>query len=212
MVKKRTGKPHRCFRTNGFEICIPDFHKKPLTFNYSYSDGQQSCPIVSLENGGYTQSGAFKNQQVNLALSTVSWDHNYCRIFTTQIECPSRLGFSEFQGSLRLETASKHNQTFWISNSGPLCIQTAPSSSAVRSNEARSKQHSNRCSTTVLKMFPYAFPFFRLISQIPKKVRQEKEEQMIIVTPTWQTQSWYFFCERCQCNVHCCWDHCQIYC
>ena len=37
-------------------------------------------------------------------------------------------------------------------------------------------------------MFPYAFPPFSLISQILKKVRQEKVEQIIIVTPTWQTQ------------------------
>ena len=108
MVEERTGTQHKCFRTNGCEIRNPDFH-------YSYTDGQQSCAIVSIENGGvgafgegYTQSRALKNEQVSLALSAVSWDHNYCRIFTNQIECPSRLGVSEFQGSLRLETASKH--------------------------------------------------------------------------------------------------------
>ena len=37
----------------------------------------------------------------------------------------------------------------------------------------------------------YAFPPFSLISRILKKVRQEKVEQMIIVTLTWQTQPWY---------------------
>ena len=74
--QKRTGTPHKCFRTNGCEICNLDFHKKSLNFNYSYSDGQESYPIVSLE------SEVFKNQQVNLALSAVSWDHNYCKIFT----------------------------------------------------------------------------------------------------------------------------------
>ena len=119
---------------------------------------------------GYTQSVDFKNQQVSLVLSAVSWDHNYCRIFTKQTECPSRLGILEFQGSLRLETPSKyvqkHNQTFWISNRGPM------------------QQYWN-------KMFPYAFPPFSLISRILKKVCQEKVEQMIIITPTWQTQPWY---------------------
>ena len=116
MVEKGTGILHKCFRTNGCKICNPNFQKKSLEFNYSYSDGQQSCPIISLENGGYTQSEAFKNQQANLALSAVSWDHNYCRIFTKQTECANRLRVSEFQGSLRLETVSKHvsehNQTF----------------------------------------------------------------------------------------------------
>ena len=66
MVEKRTLTPHKCFRTNCCKVCNPDFHKKPLKFNYSYPDGQQSCPIVSLENGRYTQSRAFKNQQVYL--------------------------------------------------------------------------------------------------------------------------------------------------
>ena len=40
-------------------------------------------------------------------------------------------------------------------------------------------------------MFPYAFSTFSLISQILTKVRHEKVEQMIIVTPTWRTQPWY---------------------
>ena len=104
------------------KFAVLTFPQKSLKFNYSYPDEQQSCFIVSLENRGYTQCRAFKNQQVNLPLSTASWDHNYCRIFTKQIECPRRLGVSECQGFLRLETASKHNQTFWISNSGPLCM------------------------------------------------------------------------------------------
>ena len=55
------GTPHKCFRNNGCKICNPDFHKK---------------------SKGYTQSKAFKNQQVSLELSAVSCDHNYCRICT----------------------------------------------------------------------------------------------------------------------------------
>ena len=126
--KKKTGTPHRCFRTNGCEICNSDFHKKSHKFNYSYSDRQQSCPIVSLEDGEYRQSRAFKNHPApaNLAFSTVSWDHTYFRIFTKQIECPSRMGVLECKGFFRLEISSKyvseHNQTFWISNIRPLCI------------------------------------------------------------------------------------------
>ena len=132
-----------------------------------------------------------------MALSAVSWDLNYCRIFTKQTECPSRLGDSECQESLRLETAwkhvSDHNQTFLISSSGPFCIQAMPSTSTICSMEsrygARSKQHIHRCNTAVLKQnFSIRYPPFSLISWILKKVCQEKIEQMIIVTPTWQTQ------------------------
>ena len=40
-------------------------------------------------------------------------------------------------------------------------------------------------------MFSYAFPLFSLKSRILKKVCQEQVEQIIIVTPAWQTQRWY---------------------
>ena len=40
-------------------------------------------------------------------------------------------------------------------------------------------------------MFQYAFPPFSVIIRILKKVRQEKVEQIIIVTPTLETQPWY---------------------
>ena len=102
------------------------------------------------------KSIAFKNQQINLVLSAVSWDHNYCRIFINEIECPNRLGVSECQGSLRLETAAKHisehNQIFWISNSESLSIQAVPSTSTICSMQARSNQHSSRCNVTVLEL------------------------------------------------------------
>ena len=49
----------------------------------------QSC-LLKIE-GRHSLCKAFKNQHVNLALS-LSWDHIYCRTFTKQIECPSRLG------------------------------------------------------------------------------------------------------------------------
>ena len=37
----------------------------------------------------------------------------------------------------------------------------------------------------------YAFPPFALIHKVLKKVEEEKVSPLIIVTPTWQTQSWY---------------------
>ena len=41
------------------------------------------------------------------------------------------------------------------------------------------------------KVLPYVFPPLSLISRILKKVRQEKVEQMIIVTPTCRAQPWH---------------------
>ena len=80
--KKEQGHHINVLELMAVKFWNPDFHKKSLEFNYSYSDGQQSCPIVSLESMGCTQSGVLKISKSILALSAVSWDHNYCRIFT----------------------------------------------------------------------------------------------------------------------------------
>ena len=37
----------------------------------------------------------------------------------------------------------------------------------------------------------YAFPPFALINRILYKVQQEKLESLLIITPTWPTQTWY---------------------
>ena len=52
MVEKRTRTLHKCFKTTVSETCNPEIHKKYFKFTYLYPVGQQSCPIVSLENRG----------------------------------------------------------------------------------------------------------------------------------------------------------------
>ena len=80
---------------------------------------------------------------------------NYCRIFSNQIECVSKLGVLECRRSLRLETASKHfpgrNKTFCISNSGPLFSQAVLSTCTICSMKFWSKQHSRRFSAIVME-------------------------------------------------------------
>ena len=41
MIEKITGTSHKCFKTDGFKICNPDFHQASIERNYSY---------VSIEN------------------------------------------------------------------------------------------------------------------------------------------------------------------
>ena len=139
MVEKRTGAPHK--NLSDLTIHIQMDNKVALSY------------LLEMGGGGCTQFRAFKNQQVNLC------DHNYCRISTKQIECPSRLGVLECQKYFRLKTASKHvskhNQTFRIYNRGLLCIQAVPSASTICSMEAPSKQHSKRCNWN--KMFLCSF-------------------------------------------------------
>ena len=52
--KKEQGHQINVLELMAVRFWNPDFHKKSLKFNHSYSDAQQSCPIVSLKNGGYT--------------------------------------------------------------------------------------------------------------------------------------------------------------
>ena len=77
--------------------------------------GQQSCSGISLEDGWYLQCTAFKNQQVNLELSAISSDHNYCRVPSKQVESQSRLGVQECNKIIWLwtstEAVSENNQT-----------------------------------------------------------------------------------------------------
>ena len=70
---------HKCSRITGIKIYNPNFHKELVTLDYSCLSGQQSCPGISLEDGWYLQYRAFENQQVNLELSIISSDHNYCK-------------------------------------------------------------------------------------------------------------------------------------
>ena len=52
--KKEQGHHINVLELMAVKFWNPDFHKKSLKFNHSYSDAQQSCPIVSPKNGGYT--------------------------------------------------------------------------------------------------------------------------------------------------------------
>ena len=58
--------------------------------------------------------------------------------------------------------------------------------------EDQSKQHSNRCNATVLEQnVSIWFPPFQSDNSNSEKGTSKKVEQMIIVTPAWQTQPWY---------------------
>ena len=83
---RKWSKEEKHFHINVLELLALKFailsnvlHKEFVTLDHSCSSGQQSCSDVSLEDGWYPQSTAFKNQQVNLELSAISSDHNYCR-------------------------------------------------------------------------------------------------------------------------------------
>ena len=134
MVKGGETCSNECSRITGINIYNPNFLKEFVTPTpeHSCSSGQQSCSGISLKDRWYPQSTAFKNQQVNLDLSTITMiylDHNYCRVPFKQVECQRRLGVQECNSLIRLETSLE----------------------SLYGMEARSKQFSNRCNAVGLE-------------------------------------------------------------
>ena len=171
MVKEGEAFSHKYSRITGIRICNPNFHKEFVALDHSCSSRQQSCSGISLEDGWYPQSTASKNQQVNLELSAVSSDHNYCRVPSKQVECQSRLGVQECNRLIRLETSSEslseNNQTLRNPNSRSICFQAVSPTSPIHGIKARSRQFCNRCNVAGLEhLFGFAFPPFNLIDQV----------------------------------------------
>ena len=87
MVKGGKAFSHKCSRITGIKVCNPNFHKEFVTLDHLCSSRQRNCSGISLEDEWYPQSTVSKNQQVNLELSAISSDHNYCRVLSKQVEC-----------------------------------------------------------------------------------------------------------------------------
>ena len=157
---------------------------------------KQSCSGISLEDGQYQQSTAFKNQQVNLELSAISSDHNYCRVPSKQVECQSRLGAQECNRLIRLETSSErlfeNNQTLKNPISRSVCLQAVSPTSTIYDMEPYpSSSATDAMQQDWNTMFAFAFPPFSFIIWVINKVLRENVEAMILVTSTWQTQPWH---------------------
>ena len=139
----------------GNKICNLNIHKAFVTFDQSRSSRQQSCSGISLEDGWYPQFTASKNQEVNLELSAISSDHNYCRVPSKQVECQNRLGVMECNRLIRLETSSEslseNNQILRNPNGRSICLRAVSPTSPIHGMEARSKQFCNRCNAAGLE-------------------------------------------------------------
>ena len=59
--------------------------------------------LVKME-GTHSQQGPSWPLQINMGLSTVEKDYNYCIVLSRLSECDSRLGVLQFSGQGQLET------------------------------------------------------------------------------------------------------------
>ena len=176
------------FHINVLELLalIQSCHKGFATLDHSCSSRQQSYSGISLKDGWYAQSTTSKNQQVSLELSAISSDHNYCRVFSKQVECQSRLGVQECNRFIRLETSSEslfeNNRTLRKPNGRSICLQAVPPTSPIYGMEARSKEFCNRCNAAGLDQNVwFCISTLRMIN----KVLWGNVEVMILMTPTW---------------------------
>ena len=155
MVKGGEAFSYKCSRITEIKIWNLNFHKEFVILDHSCSSRQQSCSSISLEDWWYPQSKVSKNQEINLKLSAISSDHNYCRVPSNQVECQSRQGVQEGNRLFRLETSSEslseNNQTLRNPDSRYICLQAASSTSPIHGMEAWSKQFCNRCSASGLE-------------------------------------------------------------
>ena len=72
----------------------------------------------------------------------------------------------------------------------PVFFKVVKSASKLLHLELRSQQSCDKYFSTEM-VSQYAFPPFSLIQKVPKKVEEENVHSLILVTLTWQTQSWY---------------------
>lgn len=89
------------------------------------------------------QPTTLEYQQVNLGLSIVPSDHDYCGEPPKLAKCKDRLEVQESQELIRVEVASFHlleyKKELSYHNTRSVCIRTIPSSSKLCGMEAKSK-------------------------------------------------------------------------
>ena len=111
------------------------------------SSGQQSCC-------GISQYTVFETQQINLELSAILSDHNYCRLPSKKVEFQGRLLVQEYIRVIRLEISSdfsENSQNLRNLNSKSICFGAVSPTSLIYGMEARSKQGYNRCNLAGLE-------------------------------------------------------------
>ena len=121
-----------------------NFYKIIKSSNRTFETGQHSNHYLHRR---YVANG--RTLQVNLELSAISSNHNFCRVPSKQVESQSRLRIQKCNRLARFETLSagffsENNQTLRNPNSRSVCLQVVSPASPIYDMEARFKQFCNR--------------------------------------------------------------------
>ena len=161
---------------------------------HTYPGRQHDSLELFAENGRDKESRTDADLKGNLGVSTRALDHDYCRTFTRESQLHSRLGISATERFFRMETVPSNFQQNMASigeetRNRTVCFKVIKSASKLLLLETGTQQswHQQKWYHKSL----YALPPFALIHKVLKKVEEDKVSSLIIVTPIWQTQSWY---------------------
>ena len=117
------------------------------------------------------------------------------RIYTRSEQSNSRLDISKFPGQQQMKTLpncfQKNLKLFREVIIGPVSFQTLPPTATIYRLAARPSKCSNRFIQQDFKYQSlYAIPPFSMKGRLLRKV-QNDQTNMIIVTPAYQSQTWY---------------------
>ena len=142
---------------------------------------------------GRTKNPDLMRSQRKFGASTWAGDRDYCQTFIRESQLEDRLGISSPDRLLRMETVPQDMPNIGEkSRNRPVCFKVVKSASKLLFLKARFQQPWQRCSSTELvSQESICISSIRLDSYSIEKVEEEKKPFLIIVTTTWQTQSWY---------------------
>ena len=151
--------------------------------------------IVKMGGRGDPQQSLIGHKQRDLGLLATERHHNYCRVSSWGFESRSRFPVAVYGGLERMETkTADFSGTLQFKGTADIDLFASRVSrqlpcyiswkldpfSKGRDVYQRSWEYQNG----------YAFPPFSLIGRVLRKV-QTDQAKLLLVTPTWQSQSWY---------------------
>ena len=169
------------------KIAILSFtqNRKHLNSIHVQMENMVGCSFLSSKDGRDNQSRFSSFKITNLELSHIKTDHSYCRAPTRNFECGGRLRVQKCEGLKRMDVKQGNLPKALL---------------ALRVSEQLKKYISWKADpfsmgrdafqTSWSQGLNYAFPSFSLIDSVLEKVQREKAT-LILVTPVWQTQTWF---------------------
>ena len=145
---------------------------------------------------GKKESATSNTFESDIGVAFQTSDHDNCRVPPRSTESSGLLGIKEPERFLRVKIIStyfhKRLSQGRTTRDRSICFSVVESTPSILLVETRSRQFGFRCTTA--KVVPQAslcFLPFALIDRELRKIEWEHVSPLILVTPTWQSETWY---------------------